>query len=77
MIATQRADSPAYGPPCEKKEVVRIQSFYLTWSAGQSVMAVVTAVCALHTQWVLQGTWSRAAIKGGGSRVQETKNSNL
>lgn len=46
--------------------------FCLAWSAGQSVKAVVTAACALHTQGVLQGTCSRAAIKGGGSRVQET-----
>lgn len=32
-------------PMWEKK------AFYLTWSAGQSVMSVVTAASALHTQW--------------------------
>lgn len=68
---------PSLRTPMWEKKVVRIQAFYLTWSAGQSVMAVVTAACALHTQWVLQGTCSRAAIKGGGSWAQEAKNSSL
>lgn len=64
-------------PIWEKKKVGWSEAFYLTWLAGQPVMAVVTAVCALHTQWELQGTCSRAAAKGGGSRVQVEKNSNL
>lgn len=43
----------------------RIEVFSLPWSAGQSVTAVVTAVCALHTQWMLQGTWRKGRRKLG------------